>query len=96
YACLLLIGTLENRRPNDSWLSEIAYIFQTLTDGDPQLVHTGLARSGRSRCQANYFRIFLSAPGFSYSPEKGLNHNGFVKMCRRGMPLEPASTNQIP
>ena len=36
-------------------------------------------------CQAKYFRIFRIGPAFSYSPEKGLNHNGFVKICRYDM-----------
>ena len=76
-------------------LSEITYIFQLVAVGDPQLVHIAFERWGTSSCQANYFRKFRAGRPFSYSPEKGLNHNGFVKICRHGTRSEPAFANQI-
>jgi hypothetical protein len=76
-------------------LTQIPYIFQILTDGDPQLVHIASGRWGTSCCQENYFRKFRVGWPFSYSPEKGLNHNGFIKMCRCGICYEPVSANQI-
>ena len=77
-------------------LSEIIHIFQPLADGDPQLVHIEFELRGTSSCQANYFRKFQTAQPFSYSRQKGLNHNGFVKISGSRMGPEPFISNQIP
>jgi hypothetical protein len=94
--CRLIAGIPEKGSLEKSRHSEIIYTFQIVADSRPQLVHIEPGGWGTSRCQANYFIKFRDGPAFSYSPEKSLNHNGFVKKCRSGTPLEPASTNQIP
>jgi hypothetical protein len=94
--CRLIAGIPEKGSLEKSRHSEIIYSFQIVADSRPQLVHIEPGRWGTSSCQANYFIKFRAGPAFSYSPEKSLNHNGFVKMCRCGMPLEPAFSNQIP
>ncbi|CDX45944.1 hypothetical protein MPLA_810016 [Mesorhizobium sp. ORS 3359] len=76
-------------------LSEIPHSFQVLTGGHPQLVQRMAGPWGRSSCQENYFRIFRFGRSFSYSPEKGLNHNGFVKTCRRSTRIQAPFGNQI-
>jgi hypothetical protein len=63
--------------------------------GRPQLVQRERGRRGTSSCQVNYFRKFRFERPFSYSPEKGLNHNGFVKTCPGGTCFERVSGNQI-
>jgi hypothetical protein len=86
----------ENRRRPKLPLSQINVSFHVVTDGDPQLVHIACGQRGTSGCQANYFRKFRATPPFSYSREKGLNHNGFVKMHLGDVPPQPVPGNQIP
>jgi hypothetical protein len=63
--------------------------------GRPQLIQLGRERRGTSSCQVNYFRKFRFGRPFSYSREKGLNHNGFVKTYPGGTRFEQAGANQI-
>ncbi|CDX36660.1 hypothetical protein MPLDJ20_20644 [Mesorhizobium plurifarium] len=76
-------------------LSENPLCFQRLTSGHPQLVQRTVEQQGRSSCQENYFRIFRFRRPFSYSPEKGLNHNGFVKTGRPDSRFQAPFGNQI-
>jgi len=89
------IGATAPRQAAQFRLSENLLFFQSLTAGHPQLVQRTVERRGRSSCQEIYFRLFRFGRSFSYSPEKGLNHNGFVKTRRRSTRFQAPSANQI-
>ncbi|TIP99148.1 MAG: hypothetical protein E5X60_10210 [Mesorhizobium sp.] len=77
-------------------LSKITFIFQKVVDGHPQLVHIGCEGWGTIACQENYLIKFRAMWPFSHSPEKGLNHNGFVKTSQCNAGSEPVCANHIP